>query len=226
VVADCVFSAIPFIKNSLGVPVISIGVMPLIQSSKDLAPAGLGMEPVPGVIGRVKHELLKKLADKVLFKKPNAIFFSLMKEKQIPSKGSNAFDVLVEKADIFLQSGTPGFEYHRSDLGSNIRYIGPLLPYSSRSGGEKWYDARLEEYKTVILVTQGTVEKDGSKLLQPAIEAFKNTDKLLIVTTGGSQTEELRSKYPHKNIIIEDFIAFGDVMPHAHIFISNGAMAA
>jgi MGT family glycosyltransferase len=222
VVADCVFSAIPFIKQALGVPIVSIGVMPLIQNSKDLAPAGLGMEPMAGIGGRIKHELLKKLADNVLFKKPNAIFFSLLKERGIPPNAPNAFDSLVNSATLFLQSGTPGFEYKRSDLGKNIRYIGALLPYSSRQDTTKWYDSRLKEYKTVVLVTQGTVEKDTTKLLVPAIEAMKDTDKLLVVTTGGSDTATLRQKYPHKNVIIEDFIAFDHVMPYAHVFISNG----
>jgi MGT family glycosyltransferase len=222
VVADCVFSAIPFIKDEIHVPLISIGVMPLFESSKDLPPAGLGMEPVPGIAGRIKHEMLKKLANKVLFRKPNKIFFSLLKERNITCKADNAFDALVEKATIFLQSGTPGFEYKRSDLGKHIRYIGPLLPYSMKNGREKWYDDRLQEFKTVLLVTQGTVEKDTNKLLVPAIEAFKDTDKLLIVTTGGSGTQTLRNKYSHRNVIIEDFIAFIDVMPHADIFISNG----
>jgi MGT family glycosyltransferase len=222
VVADCVFSAIPFIKHAVGVPVVAIGVLPLIETSKDLAPAGLGMEPTPGLAGRIKHGLLKKLANKVLFSKPNSIFFSLLKERNISCNTDNAFDALVEKSTIFLQSGTPGFEYHRSDLGKHIRYLGPLLPYNSKNKKDTWYDDRLKEYKTIILVTQGTVEKDPNKLLEPVLKAFKDTDKLLIVTTGGSGTADLRNKYNGPNVIIEDFIAFEDVMPHAHIFISNG----
>jgi UDP:flavonoid glycosyltransferase YjiC (YdhE family) len=56
----------------------------------------------------------------------------------------------------------------------------------------------------------------------PTIEAFKDTDKLLVVTTGGSETEELKKKYPHNNIIIENFIPFEDIMPHTHVYVSNG----
>ena len=42
VVADCAFPAIPFLADKLNVPVISIGVFPLIESSKDLS------QPFPG----------------------------------------------------------------------------------------------------------------------------------------------------------------------------------
>ena len=66
------------------------------------------------------------------------------------------------------------------------------------------------------------MEKDTSKLLIPTLEAFRNTDRLVIVTTGGTGTEELRSRYPDDNFIIEDFIPFSDVMPYADGYITNG----
>ncbi|HMF73494.1 MAG TPA: nucleotide disphospho-sugar-binding domain-containing protein, partial [Flavitalea sp.] len=50
----------------------------------------------------------------------------------------------------------------------------------------------------------------------------KGTDVLVIASTGGSQTEELRRLYPHSNLIIEDFIPFNEVMPYAHVYITNG----
>jgi len=32
----------------------------------------------------------------------------------------------------------------------------------------------------------------------------------------------LQKRYPQKNIIIEDFIPFGDVMPYADLYVTNG----
>jgi MGT family glycosyltransferase len=223
IVADCLFSAIPFLRAKLKMPVISIGVLPLIQTSKDLGPAGLGLEPSYHFFGKMKQEFLKKMADKVLFKKPNRLFFSIMDDLQVPHTETNAFDAMINGATFFLQSGTPGLEYRRSDLGKNIRFIGPVLPYADKNKNvNKWWDARLDQYKKIILVTQGTVEKDTEKLLVPTLEAFKDTDTLVIATTGGSATEALQKRYPNKNIIIEDFISFADVMPYAHVFVTNG----
>jgi UDP:flavonoid glycosyltransferase YjiC (YdhE family) len=122
---------------------------------------------------------------------------------------------------LVLQSGTPGFEYYRSDLSKNIRFIGPLLPYSSNSR-EKYVIKTDFRYDRVVLVTQGTVEKDVNKLLIPALEAFKNTRTLVLATTGGSGTAELRKQYPDKNFIIEDFIPFADVLPLCSVYITNG----
>jgi UDP:flavonoid glycosyltransferase YjiC (YdhE family) len=44
----------------------------------------------------------------------------------------------------------------------------------------------------------------------------------VIATTGGSKTQELKKRYSHRNIIIEDFIPFADVMPYADAYITNG----
>jgi UDP:flavonoid glycosyltransferase YjiC (YdhE family) len=44
----------------------------------------------------------------------------------------------------------------------------------------------------------------------------------VIVTTGGSGTEELRRRFPESNFRIEDFIPFNEVMPHCDVYVSNG----
>ena len=59
-------------------------------------------------------------------------------------------------------------------------------------------------------------------MLVPGLEAFKNSNVLVVCTTGGSQTEQLRKQYPQQNIIIEDFIPFDDIMPYADAYITNG----
>lgn len=221
-IADNCFTGIPFIKDKLGVPVITIGVMPLTESSKDLAPAGLGMTPATSFLGRRKQDLLRFLADKVLFRKPNNVMRQLLLQHGIDAGNINVFDLISQKTTLLLQSGTPGFEYKRSDLSRNVRFIGPLLPYSSKKHRQQWNDLRLSIYKKVILVTQGTVERDPEKIIVPVLEAFKDSEYLVVATTGGSKTKELQSRYPQFNIIIEDFIPFADIMPHAHVYITNG----
>jgi len=44
----------------------------------------------------------------------------------------------------------------------------------------------------------------------------------VVATTGGSGTQQLRESYPYKNLIIEDFIPFSDVMPYVTAYITNG----
>jgi len=220
-IADCTFTGIPFVKEKMNIPVVAIGVLPLVETSKDLPPAGLGMTPSYTPAGRVKQSFLRFFADQVLFGKPNRVMRRLLDKFYVPHNGENIFDLIVKKSTLFLQSGTPGFEYKRSDLGKNIRFIGPLLPHKERKL-YSWFNPKLNLYEKVILVTQGTVEKDVSKIIEPALEAYKNSDYLVVATTGGSRTSELKERYPQENLIIEDFIPFDDVMPYADVYVTNG----
>jgi MGT family glycosyltransferase len=220
--ADITFGGIPFVKERMKIPVIAISVVPLPETSKDLAPSGLGITPSYTFAGQIKQKALRFIADKVLFSKPTKVMRDVLSEYGIDAGTYNVFDILIQKSTIVLQSGTPGFEYGRSDLSKHVHFAGPLLPYSAKKQTPKWFNEKLKEYDKIILVTQGTVEKDVEKLLVPTLEAFKNSDCLVVVTTGGSQTAELRARYPQENFIIEDFIPFDDVMPYADVYVSNG----
>jgi MGT family glycosyltransferase len=221
-IADITFGAIPFVKEKMNIPVIAVSIVPLPETSKDLPPSGLGLTPSYSFPGKVKQAALRFIADTLLFAKPTKVMRKILAEHGIDAGTANIFDILIQKSTIVLQSGTPGFEYKRSDISDHIYFAGPLLPFTKKKEGQGWYNEKLRQYDKVILVTQGTVEKDVEKLIIPTLEAFKNSDCLVIVTTGGSGTEELRKKYSSPNIIIEDFIPFDDIMPYADVYVTNG----
>lgn len=221
-VADCFFFGNPFVAEKMKIPVLAVGVVPLIENSSDLAPVGLALHPAGTIAGKLLHAGLRWAADKILFRRSIRILHELLDRHRVPHNGENIFDLVIKKSTLLLQSGSPGFEYDRTDLSENIRYIGPLLPYEGKQKAKPWFDERLNKYERVILVTQGTVEKDSGKLLIPTLEAFKNSNYLVVVTTGGAGTAELRGRFNHPNIIIEDRIPFSDVMPYADVYITNG----
>jgi len=221
-IADITFGAIPFVKEKMNIPVIAVSIVPLPETSKDLPPSGLGLTPSYSFVGKLKQGALRFIADTLLFAKPTKVMRKILADHGIDAGTANIFDILIQKSTIVLQSGTPGFEYKRSDISDHIYFAGPLLPFTKKKEGQGWYNEKLRQYDKVILVTQGTVEKDVDKLIIPTLEAFKNSDCLVIVTTGGSGTEELRKKYSYPNIIIEDFIPFDDIMPYADVYVTNG----
>jgi UDP:flavonoid glycosyltransferase YjiC (YdhE family) len=221
VVADITFTAIPFITKKMHIPVIGIGIMPIAETSKDLPPMGLGMTPSTSLLGRAKQGVLRFVTDGILLRKPLQVLSEILAKEGLQRDG-NLFDTAYRTSTVVLQSGTPSFEYKRSDLNPKIRFVGPLLPASVSKGKAPWHHEKLGQYKKVILVTQGTAEPDVEKLLVPTLEAFKNTDCLVVATTAGNKTSELRQRYPQANILIEDFIPFADIMPYAHVYVTNG----
>ncbi len=211
---------ITYVRELMNKPVFAIGVLPLGETSRDLAPSGFGMTPAKSFIGRVRQDILRFVAQKVLFAKSQKFSIKTLKAHGIESR-SFVFDEMYRRATLVLQSGSPGLEYYRSDLSSNIRFIGALLPYSQKQH-KPYRIPRHTEYDKVVLVTQGTVEKDVTKIIIPTLEAFKNTNTLVIATTGGCGTDDLRKKYPQNNFIIEDFIPFSDILPVCDVYITNG----
>jgi len=221
-IADCAFSAIPFVRWKMNLPVVSIGIIPLAEDSVDLAPYGMALPPATTNAERSEYAELRHLAADVLFKRSIDNFDAILNKHGIPHKNSMLFDLLIRAADMCFQIGVPSFEYKRSDPGENIRFIGALFPFTAPGQDLPWYDERLKKYDKIVLVTQGTIEKNSQKLLIPTLEAFKDSDVLVIATTGHNQTAELRIKYPFANIIIEDYIPFEEVMRYAHVYVTNG----
>ncbi len=222
VIADIMVFSIPLIKQVFNVPVVSVGIIPLMESSSDLPPGGMGLTPANSFGGKLKHAFLRFASDAFIFKKQYKLYKKILASYGVNSTAGNIFDTLYKSSDLVLQSGTPGFEYNRKDLGSNIHFVGSLLPYTSGSFAN-WYDERLTQFKKIVLVTQGTVEKDVTKIIIPTLEAFKDDkDTLVVCTTGGSQTQQLQKQYAQQNVIIEDFIPFDDVMPFASVYVTNG----
>lgn len=220
-ISDSLFPGIPLVKAVLNVPVVSIGIMALALESVDLAPYGMGLTPPANDAEREMYAGLREGTVNVMFKKSIATFEAILNEHGVKSEKSVISDLLIRQSDLCLQVGTQKFEYTRSDLPSHVHFVGALLPYSGNVS-KTWFDERVNQYKKIILVTQGTVEFNTAKLLEPTLEAFKGSDTLVIVTTGGSGTAELRAKFSDDNFIIEDYIPFDIAMSYVQVFVSNG----
>jgi len=221
-IADNCFTGIPFVRQLLGRPVIAIGVVPLMETSKDLPPMGLGLTPSSTFFGKRRQDVMRFFTDKFIFNDSKKLTDKIFSECGMKTSKGNIFDIVSKEADLLLQSGTPGFEYRRSDLRKNIHFIGPLLPSSQKRHDYYQIPDQYKHFQKKILVTQGTVETDVEKIIVPTLEAFKGTDILVVATTGGSRTQELRNRYPYANILIENFIPFNDIMLHCDAYVTNG----
>jgi len=76
----------------------------------------------------------------------------------------------------------------------------------------------------VVVVSQGTVDNtDPDKLIAPTIEALKDEPYVVVATTGGVATDDLRGPYAaHPNVVVEDFVDYGTLLPRADVFVTSG----
>lgn len=62
---------------------------------------------------------------------------------------------------------------------------------------------------------------DPTKLIIPALEVLKDGPYIVVATTGGSQTAELRQRFAGPNIVIDDFIDCDVLFQHVDVFVMN-----
>ena len=71
----------------------------------------------------------------------------------------------------------------------------------------------------VVVVAQGTIDnRDPEKLFVPALTALQGSRHLVVVITGGRHRDELRRRFPADNVVVEDFVDYGALMPVTSLF--------
>lgn len=210
------------IKDKLGKRVCAVGVAPSMEISDDVPPNFAGLKPASNALSRLGHRAMRAMMDMMVMNDLQASYNAILAQHDVPAVEGSFFDVSYHSPDVVFQSGVPGFAYPRRKPNSKVQFVGALLPYKAAIAAPFAHANKLDKYKRVILISQGTFEPDASKLIVPALEALKDSGALLIVTTGRGQTEALRKSYPQDNILIEDYVDFDYLFDHVDLFICNG----
>lgn len=200
-------------------PVVGVGVIPLVQASIDTAPAGLGLAPSSSRLGRLRNRALGTLVEKVVFRKSQALAQRLLRELGRPELDTFVFD-FTRKCDRFLQLSPAEFEYPRSDLSPNVRFVGTVLPPAPENPELPEWWAELDGDRPVVHVTQGTIDNlDFDRLVRPALDALADRDVLVVVATGGRPVGEL-GELPG-NARAAEFLPYDLLLPKTDVFVTN-----
>lgn len=206
--------------------VIIAGTLPLSLSSRDTAPFGLGLPPLPGPVGRIRNAALQFFAEKIIFGSVQRTAEQIIRETTGTALPCFVMDWPAQ-ADAIVQFSVPGFEYPRSDLPDRVHFVGPLsLPTTEPTALPGWW-AELDQDRPVIIVNQGTVaNQDYDQLIAPALTALGRPtdgaeDPLVVVTTGGRALDTLPQPLP-ANVRAETYLPFDQLLPKADLMITNG----
>ena len=104
----------------------------------------------------------------------------------------------------------------------NVEYVGALLPASN--GGQAELDPRIRTWPgRLVVVSQGTIDnRDLSKLIQPTLFALEGHGRLVVAVTGGIGTEAIRRRFIRDDVVIADYIPFGEMFGRTDVFVTNG----
>lgn len=213
------------VKERLGVPTISVIAISNMERDPWVPPLFLGLKPATNWRGRLRDRLLTAVNDRFIMGLAQRHYLQILADQGLHVPPDTLLiNEPYTQSDVVVQTGTASFDYPRSRTNPRVHYVGPLLPH--RTGQRAAADVDWPEgFERTVVITQGTVDNDDhDQLIIPAIEALKDspTPTRILVATGGSGTDALRARYPHDHVVVEDYLDFGQVLPHADAYITNG----
>ncbi|MBW4546683.1 MAG: glycosyltransferase [Symplocastrum torsivum CPER-KK1] len=217
--SDVCFLGAAWVHETGGPPWAAFGITALGIISPDTAPFGLGMRPDASTLGRLRNGVLNWVFERGLFKDVTDYMNQLRASIGLPPYQTSFFDAVVSPY-LYLQGTVPAFEYPRSNLPSQVHFIGPYLPEPPADFTPPvWWDVK--RGKPVIHVTQGTVATDADDLIVPTLQALADEDVLVVAATGGEPIENIKAPLP-ANARLERFIPYYHLLPHVDVMVTNG----
>lgn len=221
ILADSLFIGASWIYEKGGPPWAAFNTSALSLNSRDTAPFGLGTPPDGSRFGRLRNRFLTWVFQRILLN-DTTVYLDKVRGKFGLSPDYKYFFEAGLSPFLFLQGTVPAFEYPRSDLPSQVHFIGPFLPEPPDTfTPPAWWDD-LKSSKPVIHVTQGTISTEATDLIIPTIEAFADEDVLVVATTGSEPIENLQLDSLPKNVRLEQFLPHYYLLPHVDVMITNG----
>jgi UDP:flavonoid glycosyltransferase YjiC (YdhE family) len=201
-------------------PVIALGIFPLGVRSSDTAPFGLGVTPMAGLVGRLRNAALRTIAERVIFRRVQREADRLAARETGRGLGGFVLD-WAGRADAYIQFTVPEFEYPRSDLPATVHYAGAIPAAVSTPALPEWW-SDLDAGARVVHVTQGTIaNRDFSQLVLPTLEALRDSEVLVVASTGGRAVGDLASDLP-ANARVAEYLPYDQLLPKVDVMVTNG----
>ena len=224
--------------TGLRAPIIGIGTARLAMQSIDTPPFNSGLPPDSSGEGRKRNIALQQEVEE-RFANLQSGYENILQSlgvsalKQIPFY----MDSQVVLADRFLQMSIPSIEYPRSDLPSNIRFIGALATTGGRQTSSSlgnvseannlplWWNEVLAHSRPLIVVSQGSKSTNPAELILPTIRALALLDVLVVATLVTVKSLPDDFEVP-ANVRTAKFVPFHELFKHTDIAITNGGYGA
>ena len=222
VVVDVAYTgALPLLLGGPNRPPVAVcGVGPLMLSSVDVPPFGVGWQPEPGA----DYRRMNRFVHHILFADIQARFNAALRRAGVGSSPVFLTD-WPKLADRLLQLSVATTEYPRSDLLSSVVFTGPVLPGPAPDADDlpSWWPDVQGTSRTVVHVTQGTWDnRDLGELVLPTLAALAHRDDLMVVATTGAPEQPVLSAAVPDNAYLTHFLPYASLLPYVDVMITNG----
>jgi UDP:flavonoid glycosyltransferase YjiC (YdhE family) len=205
---------------------VRCGTTVLTLGDPAIAPFGVGLPLAFSERDLERYAALKLQLREQFIDFSNAVVNRKVVEAGGAELSSDFLDAMVTEMDLNLQFTVPSFEYPRTAMPENVRFVGAMLPPPTTQFERPEWWGELESGRPVVVVTQGTVANiDLGHLMGPTLAGLAEQDVLVIAATGGPSADAVPGPKP-ANARIVDFLPFDKLLPYASVLVTNGGYGA
>jgi UDP:flavonoid glycosyltransferase YjiC (YdhE family) len=186
--------------------------------SPGVPPFGLGLGPLPGMLGRVRDGVLRPVVMGVL-------------EKAVLPLGNNirasagaspiaSVDEFMRRAPLMLVATGKPFEYPQTNWGDAVQMIGPCMFEPAMDAVPDWLTAI---DRPIVLVTTSSQKQADAKLVATAMTALADEPVHVVATLPAGLLSDVRVG---PNATMCEFVPHGPVLDRAVCAVTHGGMGA
>lgn len=190
---------------------------PALQSP-GVPPFGLGLAPLPGVLGRVRDAALRPLVigmmERAVLPQGNRI----RARAGVPPVTSA--DDFMRRAPLMLVASGKPFEYEQTNWGDAVQMIGPCMFEPTLSTVPDWLMAI---DRPIVLVTTSSQKQADAELVTAAMTALADEPVHVVATLPAGLPSDV-AVAPNSTVL--EFVPHGPVLDRAVCAITHGGMGA
>ncbi len=190
---------------------------PALQSP-GVPPFGLGLAPLPGVLGRLRDAALRPVVmgmiEKTVLPRGNEIR-AIAGAPPVASA-----DDFMRRAPLMLVASGKPFEYPQTDWGDAVQMIGPCMFEPAMDTVPDWLNAI---DRPIVLVTTSSQQQADAKLVMTALTALADEPVHVVATLPAGLPSDVTLA---PNASVFEFVPHGPVLDRAVCAVTHGGMGA
>jgi MGT family glycosyltransferase len=190
---------------------------PALQSH-GVPPFGLGLAPLPGVLGRVRDAALRPIVMGMIEGAVLPAGNKIRASAGAPPVASA--DDFMRRAPLMLVASGKPFEYRQTEWGDAVQMIGPCMFEPAMDTVPHWL---AEIDRPIVLVTTSSQEQADVKLVVTAMTALADEPVHLVATLPAGLPSDVT---PGPNATVVEFVPHGPVLDRAVCAVTHGGMGA
>ena len=184
--------------------------------SPGVPPFGLGLSPLPGVLGRARDAALRPIVMGMMERAVLPAGNRIRASAGAPPVGSA--DEFFRRAPLMLVASGKPFEYAQSNWGDAVQMIGPCMYEPALDAVPEWLESI---DRPIVLVTTSSQKQADEKLVKTAITALADLPVHVVATLPAGLPSDIT---PTPNATVVQFVPHGPVLDRAVCAITHGGM--